>query len=283
MKTLLRPLPQFLSSSTKVSICKRCLSSTPRILSTPPPTPKLNSRWLSTTKSRLGKCILWGLSRPQAARASEVSKILGEEWRVLVAGSEGFLSGEGRAGLLRQKVVWGEMDSMGHVNNVTYIRYAESARVQWAHNFARVHDRAHKREWEDCVTSRGMGMILKSIRTDYKFPMTWPDHITVLHKLASLPKPGDHSFQLDVLVLSELYQRASARCFEDIVTYDYKKGRKTAVPDWMLKAFERTWNEQIREKERAGERLREVDRLMTALEKDTWDGEGAVEDMGVAT
>lgn len=30
----------------------------------------------------------------------------------------------------RHKVVWGEMDSMGHVNNVVYVRYAETGRVE---------------------------------------------------------------------------------------------------------------------------------------------------------
>jgi hypothetical protein len=48
----------------------------------------------------------------QTRKAGEVLKILGEEWRELVAGREGFLTGRKRAGLRRQKVVWGEMDCM---------------------------------------------------------------------------------------------------------------------------------------------------------------------------
>ena len=31
----------------------------------------------------------------------------------------------------RQAVRWGEMDAMGHVNNATYFRYLESARIDW--------------------------------------------------------------------------------------------------------------------------------------------------------
>lgn len=45
-------------------------------------------------------------------KAGSVLKVLGEEWRDLVAGREGFLVEKKRAGLLRQKVVWGEMDCM---------------------------------------------------------------------------------------------------------------------------------------------------------------------------
>jgi hypothetical protein len=98
-----------------------------------------------------------------------VLKILGEEWRDLVAGREGFLVGRKRAGLLRHKVVWGEMDCMNHVNNVTYTKYAESARINWAYNYAVHIDPGHKREWSELWTPNGDGLILRSIRTDYKF------------------------------------------------------------------------------------------------------------------
>lgn len=110
--------------------------------------------------------------------------------------------------------------------------------------------------------------------------MTWPDHVTVLHKLSKLPKEGDDNFTLDVVILSELHQRASARCFEDIVAYDYTKGRKAAIPPWMLEAFEKTWEEQKLEEKKVGERVEEVDGLVKALEKETWAKDGAVEDMG---
>lgn len=60
----------------------------------------------------------------------------------------------------------------GHVNNVVYNRYAESARINWALNFANIHDPAHKTEWAELVGPTGIGMILRSIRTDYKF--VWP-------------------------------------------------------------------------------------------------------------
>jgi acyl-CoA thioesterase FadM len=56
-----------------------------------------------------------------------------------------------------------------HVNNVTYIRYAESARINWAYNYAIHLDPKHKREWGELWTPRGDGLILRSIRTDYKF------------------------------------------------------------------------------------------------------------------
>ena len=59
--------------------------------------------------------------------------------------------------------------TQGHVNNVTYIRYAESARVNWAQNFANYIDPKHKKEWSELLTPRGDGLILRSMKTDYKF------------------------------------------------------------------------------------------------------------------
>lgn len=50
-----------------------------------------------------------------------------------------------------------------------YNRYAESSRVNWTNNFANYLDPTHKREWSELLTPRGDGLILKSIRTDYKF------------------------------------------------------------------------------------------------------------------
>ena len=72
--------------------------------------------------------------------------------------------------------MWGEMDNMGHVNNVAYVRYAESARVGWVRG---VGMREGLREggrgiekWEELWSSRGTGMILRDIRVAYKF-VSW--------------------------------------------------------------------------------------------------------------
>lgn len=49
-----------------------------------------------------------------------------------------------------------------------YNRYAESARVNWTLNFA-ASDPKHKAEWLELVTPNSIGLILRSIKTDYKF------------------------------------------------------------------------------------------------------------------
>lgn len=77
---------------------------------TPPPASvSLSSRWLSELKARIGKCILFGLNPAQIDEAGGILRIVARDWRELLAGSEGFLVGKGRAGLEGQEVVWGEM------------------------------------------------------------------------------------------------------------------------------------------------------------------------------
>lgn len=69
----------------------------------------LSPRWLSNLKRRIGKCIIFGLQPSQIIQAGRILRTVAKDWKELVAGSEGYLVGRGRAGLERHKVSWGEM------------------------------------------------------------------------------------------------------------------------------------------------------------------------------
>lgn len=71
--------------------------------------PKPDSKWLSTTKQRIGKCMSFGLRPEQTRMAADILGQLARDWRELVAGSEGFLTSYDRRGLFRHNVAWGEM------------------------------------------------------------------------------------------------------------------------------------------------------------------------------
>ena len=114
--TNMRVSRPILPSPRALALCRSCrargMSSSRADARPRSPPAKPSARWLSETKARIGKCIIFGMDRPQTRRAGGVLKALGEEWRELVAGREGFLTTPKRAGLLRRRVVWGEMDSM---------------------------------------------------------------------------------------------------------------------------------------------------------------------------
>ena len=116
--------------------------------------------------------------------------------------------------------------------------------------------------------------------------MTSPDKITVYQRL--IPDPVGHlssqsAFQLEVMILSEARQRPSARCFEDIVLYDYKKNRKTVdLPPFVLDQFNMIWKDQQQEKQKWRQRITDIENRVRTLEVESWDRSDAVEDNGSA-
>jgi acyl-CoA thioesterase FadM len=174
------------------------------------------------------------------------------------------------------------MDSMGHINNVQYIRFAETSRTNWIRSFGTHHDPSHQQQWFDLLTSKGIGCILKSISCDFKFPMTYPDRISVYHKLRYKPDEHTSSLLLDVLVMSEGKQRPAARLVEDVVVYNYIARRKCGLEPFMLEVLGKTFDAQEVEKAKARRVINEVEEGVRRLEKESWDREGAEEDFGSA-
>ena len=113
----LRPLVSFdVALRSTPSYCAPHIPHRPSSTSTLPPdapiTASLPARWLTDLKRRIGKCIIFGLKEEQIDEAGEILRVVASDWRELLAGSEGFLTGKGRAGLERRDVVWGEMVSL---------------------------------------------------------------------------------------------------------------------------------------------------------------------------
>ena len=110
--------------------------------------------------------------------------------------------------------------------------------------------------------------------------MAWPDRISVYHKLRSAPTAATDSFILDVLILSEKHQRPAARCVEDIVVYDYRRGAKSPLRDFMVEKFQETFELQEKAKSRNERRIRDLLERLETLEKGSWNRADAVEDIG---
>ncbi|KAH1557620.1 hypothetical protein LV164_000290 [Aspergillus fumigatus] len=225
----------------------------------PPSKPhSIDSRWLTMVKRRIGKCMMFGLKPPQVEEAGYILQRIARDWRELIAGR--------------------------HVNNVTYIRYAETARVYFIRNIAVHIDPAHRKEWMDLVSPKGVGVILRSLKIDYKFPMTYPDKVTVYHKLVHDPsaQPSQYAFDLQAMILSEARQRPAARVHEDIVVYDYKQNKKTTLPPFVEAQFQIIWDLQERARKHWQQQILDIETQVRKLEVESWDREDAVEDMGSA-
>jgi len=121
-------------------------------------------------------------------------------------------------------VAWGEMDSLGHVNNIVYFRYFESARIVYLEKSGLI----------EVMRLSGVGPILARTSATYRKPVRYPDTLSVGARVATI---GTTSFLMEYLVVSETLGTA-ATGDAVIVTYDYAKGAKAPVPDEVVKAVE---------------------------------------------
>ena len=63
--------------------------------------------FLPEIKSRVGKCIMFGVKEDQTQYAAQISRLVSERWKNIVVGEEGYVAKDG----LTDKVRWGEMVS----------------------------------------------------------------------------------------------------------------------------------------------------------------------------
>ena len=94
--------------------------------------------------------------------------------------------------------------------------------------------------------------------------MEYPDYTTVLHKLTVRPNYDSDHIILEAVILSEHFQRPAARCFEDIVVYDYKAAKKSPLKPFMVDELRRTYD--LQEASRL-EYEDKVQQLMQSVEK----------------
>lgn len=139
-------------------------------------------------------------------------------------------------GIYRHKVIWGEHDQFRHVNNVHYIRWLESARMEWV---TTVGGALSAELREDIVRGRNTGIILATNFCRYRRPVTFPDTVLV-GQAVELPLVRDDRFTLKTMVYSVEQNAVVADGEHLCVMYDYEKLRKTSMPSEFREALE-TW------------------------------------------
>lgn len=124
--------------------------------------------------------------------------------------------------IIQFPVAWGDMDAFGHVNNVMYFKYFESARIAY---FEKVNIL-------EVMNKTGIGPILKETNCKFKIPLTYPDQIS---SAARVPKLEEDRFLMEYVVFSHTHQKIAAEGSGLIVAYDYKQKNKTNIPEDLKK------------------------------------------------
>ena len=131
--------------------------------------------------------------------------------------------------LQKYPVQWGEMDAARHVNNLVYLRWAESGRIAYF-NAVQINPSFEKGTigpilgWQDCK---------------YIFPVTFPDVIIVGTR--TLEIKADRLI-LESGIFSEKHNRIAAISKQSIIPYDYTELKKVPIPEnWInsIQSFEK--------------------------------------------
>lgn len=126
---------------------------------------------------------------------------------------------------------WGDMDALGHVNNVLFFRYLESARVA----YIRALGLTSLRETVPTDGSPAVGFILQQAQCRFRRPVVYPDTLRVTARLQSVEADR---FTLEHEIISEAQAEVAALGTGTIVTYDYSKKSKVNMPADIRRAIE---------------------------------------------
>ncbi len=127
--------------------------------------------------------------------------------------------------IVEQAVVWGDMDSFKHVNNVVYFRFFENARLEY---FRRL-------DWDSIQAASGIGPILHSTQARFRLPLTYPDTIRIGARVKEF---GADRFTLEHRILSQRLGAIATEGTGTVVAFDYLKGQKATVPEELRRRIE---------------------------------------------
>ena len=122
------------------------------------------------------------------------------------------------------KVNWGDMDAFGHVNNVIFLRYFETARAEYF---------SYHRIWENSGRNPSDGMVMSHIELDYRKQILYPEIITVY--------VGLESVQSRKFTVACSFYNSENECaasgFGEFIWFDFVNGKMTSVPEKIFQIF----------------------------------------------
>ncbi|MFK7932035.1 MAG: acyl-CoA thioesterase [Saprospiraceae bacterium] len=125
------------------------------------------------------------------------------------------------------RVQWGEMDAFRHVNNLVYLRWAESGRIAYFEQLPLDFSTPELARfsvvlgWQDCK---------------YIFPVTYPDTI---HVGTNVIEIKNDRFVMQCKMYSEKHQRLVTISKHEVVTVNFQLNKKVNVPTEIRQAIEK--------------------------------------------
>ncbi|MBX6313312.1 MAG: acyl-CoA thioesterase [Isosphaeraceae bacterium] len=133
---------------------------------------------------------------------------------------------EGFPVLIRLPVQWGDQDAFGHVNNVIYFRWFESARIEYCRRIGLL----------EMLETERLGPILASIQCDYRRPLTHPDDVLVAARVSRI---GRTSLGMEHRIISQAQRAIAAEGNSTLVVFDYATNTPHPIPTPIREAIVR--------------------------------------------
>ena len=115
-------------------------------------------------------------------------------------------------------VRWGDMDLLGHVNNIMYLQYFETVRIEY---MVRAGLGPPGSAW------REHGFIVASLNCYYRAPVTYPETVSAAARVSAL---GDDRMVIEHAIFSPKLDKVAAEGDALLVSYEYASGRRIPIP-----------------------------------------------------
>jgi acyl-CoA thioester hydrolase len=126
----------------------------------------------------------------------------------------------------KYQVHWGDMDAANHVNNLVYLKWAESARIEY---FTKLGANLS-------FEPGNVGPILGWQECKYLLPVTFPDTVKVGARTIEIMKDR---IIMETAIFSKKYNKIAAIAKHAIIPYDYSTLQKVTIPEVWLKGIKK--------------------------------------------
>jgi acyl-CoA thioester hydrolase len=118
-----------------------------------------------------------------------------------------------------ERVRFGDLDAMRHLNNVVFLRYFETARISYLRHVLPTHQ-------PDNPEEEGFGLIFAECHISYRSPVRYDEQVAIECQVSDVRRS---SFRVPFHM--HVDERLVAEGYGVLVGYDYTAGRSAALPD----------------------------------------------------
>ena len=121
-------------------------------------------------------------------------------------------------------VAWGEQDAFGHVNNIYYFRWCETARIEFGERIGLL----------GMHQEHNIGPIMAHIGCNFRQPVVHPDTVRVGSRITRV---GRTSMTMEHVIVSDKLG-VVADASSVLVLYDYASRKPHPIPEAMRRAVD---------------------------------------------